>query len=357
MNGLTSRASANPKLSIIIVCWNDIEVIPECLRSIHAETKEVDFEVIVSDNGSTDSSVQFIRDTYPNVRIVENGTNLGFAKGNNAGIPLVRGEYVLFLNPDTIVLDRAFDRWMPYVEQHRDAGAFGCRVLNPDGTFQNAARPTPTAWRYLISALYLRWLGRLSDLFLSDTYEGWNGTTERDVDWVTGCCLLLPAKIVRALGGFDERFFYHFEEVDLCLRVRKAGYRILFDPEPQVIHLGGQSVSRFPIRFKLEAYRSRYRFFFKHYGERALWSIRWVSLLGLYLRRAGYGFRSWVLANEALGSRLEMYRVLVAWNLRLDPLRFILHGEEPAVGYEPLAPAPDMLDANGERGGDSPGFG
>jgi GT2 family glycosyltransferase len=332
------------KLSIVIICWNDMKVLPDCLRSIYAETKDLDFEIILSDNGSTDGSIEFVQEHYKKVRVVENRANLGYARGNNAGIPVASGEYVLILNPDTIILDRAFEKWMAYVERNPEAGAHGCRVLNPDGSFQNSARPTPSVWRYLIAALNLRWLGRFSDLFLSDTYVGWDGTTEREVDWVTGCCLLLPAKVLHDLDGFDERFFYHFEEADLCFRVRKAGYPILFYPDAEIVHLGGQSVNRFPIRFDLETYRSRYRFFFKHYGMTGMLRIRLVSLIGLQLRRFGYSLLRWFKPSEVLEKRLEMYRVLLEWNYNIDPMRFIERGDEPDVGYEPLQMAPDMFD-------------
>ena len=132
------------KLSIVIICWNDWKVLENCLRSIFDGTRKTEYEVIVSDNGSADGSVEHIREQFPAVNVVENRANLGFAKGNNAGIRAARGEYVLILNPDTIVHPGSLDCWMEYVNQHPDVGAFGCRVLNPDGTYQESARPFPT---------------------------------------------------------------------------------------------------------------------------------------------------------------------------------------------------------------------
>src|SRR2546430_8015638 len=143
------------KLSIVIICWNDLKVIANCLRSIFDETRDIDFEVIVSDNGSTDRSLEYIREHFGQVKIVENGANLGFAKGNNAGIRVAQGEYVLILNPDTIIHDHALEKLVAFADRHREAGAFGCRVLNPDGSFQNPARPVPTVFGYLIAALCL----------------------------------------------------------------------------------------------------------------------------------------------------------------------------------------------------------
>src|SRR5947209_837573 len=171
------------KLSIVTICWNDRETIRECLRSIYAETHSTEFEVIVSDNGSTDGSVEFIRQNYPQVCLIENRGNLGFAKGNNAGIWASRGQYVLILNPDTIIHDGALDKWVEFADRHPEAGGFGCRVLNRDGSYQGCARPFPTVWRDWVAALYLRALANLSDLFIGDTYTKWKGDTERPIDW------------------------------------------------------------------------------------------------------------------------------------------------------------------------------
>jgi GT2 family glycosyltransferase len=331
------------KLSIVIICWNDSKVIFNCLESIYRETTQTSFEVIISDNGSTDGSTTEIRRRYPRARVIENGANLGFARGNNAGIAVAHGQYVLILNPDTVILDSALDRLVSYADEHPEAGAFGCRVLNPDRSLQNSARPRPTVFREFLAALCLRWPGHLSEHFLADTYMGWEARTERTIDWQSGCCVLFQAALLKGLGGFDGRFFYHFEETDICFRVWKSGAPILFCPAAEIIHLGGQSVGRFPIRFVLETYRSRYRYFEKHHGRRGLVRMRWVCLLHLLIRWMGYGLAGCFRSGERTESRLAMYRVALRWNWRLDPVRFIEHGEEPDLGYAPLAPAPKRL--------------
>jgi len=202
----------------------DLRVVRDCLRSIYEGTHSTDFEVIVSDNGSTDGSVEFIREHFPQARVIENRANLRFARGNNVGIAASQGEYVLILNPDTIIHEGALDRWIDFADRHPEAGAFGCRVVGADGSYQESARPFPTIRRDLIAALYLRPLAKFSDFFTSDHYWGWNGDTERVVDWQCGCCILFRGDVLRNLGGFDEQFFYYYEEVDLCRRVSLAGY-------------------------------------------------------------------------------------------------------------------------------------
>ncbi|MBU6411647.1 MAG: glycosyltransferase family 2 protein, partial [Verrucomicrobia bacterium] len=262
-----------------------------------------------------------------------------------AGIKVARGEYVLILNPDTLIRDGALEKLAAFADRHPEAGAFGCRVLNPDGSFQNPARPIPTVFGWAIAALYLRWLGRLSPFFTSDRYPGWQGRSERPIGFQSGCCVLFRRDLLRRLGGFDERFFYHFEESDLCFRVWKSGSSVLFCPDAEITHLGGQSVGRFPIRFALETYRSGYRFFFKHYGWKGVTRIRWIYLANLWLRWTGYRLVKFVRPGEALDNRLKMYAVAMDWNWRLDPRRFIEEGIEPGVGYEPLAPAPKMAES------------
>lgn len=319
------------KLSIVIICWNDWKVIEGCLRSIFAGTHRIEYEVIVSDNGSTDGSVERIRAQFPAVRIVENRANLGFAKGNNAGIREARGEYVLILNPDTIVHDGSLDRWLDFAGRRPEAGAFGCLVRNPDGTRQESARPFPTVRRSTISALYLRPLGFLGRAFEPDTYVTWNGHTEREIDWQSGCCVMFRGDLLKRLGGFDERFFYHYEEVDLCYRVRAAGFPILFTPEASITHLGGQSVGRFPLRFAIETNRNRYRYFYKHFGRQGAIRCRRVLLIHMRVRQFGYRLVYWFKPTETVKNRLETYRVAMQWNRLLDPVEFAERGTEPRL--------------------------
>jgi GT2 family glycosyltransferase len=326
------------KLSIVIICWNDLKVITECLRSIFDGTHSTEFEVLVSDNGSTDGSVQFVRENYPAVKIVENGANLGFAKGNNAGIRQTTGDYVLILNPDTIIHDGSLDRWIAFADRHPNVGGFGCRVQNPDGSYQISSRPFPTIGRYWIAALGLRFLGRLSERFVSDQYPGWKGDSERNVDWQSGCCVMLRGGLLRQqLRGFDEQFFYHFEEVDLCKRVWDSGSSIRYTPEASITHLGGQSVGRFPIRFAIEKLRNRYRYFYKHYGEKGCRKCRTVTLAWFRVRQLYYGLLNFFKPSETRTKRLEMYKVAVQWNRMLDPVVFVESGREPVVNLNPTA--------------------
>lgn len=325
------------KLSIVILCWNDRRVICDCLESVYRSTHRIEFEVIVSDNGSTDGSAEEIRARFPRVCVIENGRNLRFSKGNNVGIAASRGEYILILNPDTIIHDGALDRWVNFAEEHAEAGAFGCRVLNPDGTYQGSAQPFPTISRDLIGALYLRGLSRVFSSIPCDTYAAWPGDTERAIDWQCGCCVMFRGSILRALGGFDERFFYYYEDVDVCHRVWRAGYSILYTPAVTITHLGGQSTRRAPLAFEVDKYRNRYRYFYKYYGRRGVRCCRLVALAWVVLRYVAHGAACLVKPTENRKHRLALLRVALRWNMLVHPVRFVEQGIDPQV--RPAAPA------------------
>jgi GT2 family glycosyltransferase len=324
------------KLSVIILSWNDLKVIPDCLQSIYSTTHKTDFEVIVSDNGSTDGSIEFIRKNYPQVRLIENGRNLRFAKANNVGIRASRGEYVLILNPDTIIHDRTLDEAVRMADQKPEVGAFGCRVLNVDGSYQESAWPFRSIRGEWITALYLRPLAYLSNWFVSDVYTGWRGERQRTVDWVSGCFILIRADLLTRLGGFDERFFYYYEDMDLCRRVRQAGYEVLYICEVTITHLGGHSTKkRFPpLAFALDREVTRYHYFHKYYGDRGARRARRISLVSLSLRRIGYKLIQLVKPTDDRANHLELLRNLFRWNYKVDPVRLVLNAEEPDLGIK-----------------------
>ncbi len=325
------------KLSIVILCWNDLKVIADCLASIYAGTRSVEFEVIVSDNGSTDGSTAFIRKEFPQVRIIENGVNLRFAKGNNVAIRVSRGEYVLILNPDTIIHEGTLDKLIAFADKHGEAGAFGCRVMNEDGTYQACIRPMFTVRSEWCAALGLGQLARLSDWFQPGVYVGWKGDTERTVGWPAGCFILFRGELLKQLGGFDEQFFYFYEDTDLCRRIWDSGHSILYTPDVTITHLGGQSTNkRFPpTGFALDSQVTRYLYYYKYYGEKGVRSCRRAALVSLLLRRLVYGV-VWFVRPTMAARKLELFRTLFKWNYNVDPMRLVQNGEEPALEAQPL---------------------
>jgi|SRR5579872_5250941 len=326
------------KLSIVILCWNDRKVIEDCLRSIYSSTRRTDFEIIVSDNGSIDGSVEVIRASYPEIHVVENGRNLRFAKANNVGIGASRGEYVLILNPDTVIHNGTLDRMLAAADEHPEAGAFGCKVLNRDGSYQVSARPFASFKGEWIAALYMRWLGRVNAWFTSDSYPGWTGTIQRQVDWISGCFILVRKNVLNLIGGFDEQFFYYFEDMDLCRRIWQTGYPILYIPGATITHLGGQSTKgRFtPLPFILDSQVTRYLYYYKYYGRSGVRRARRITFVSMLLRVLGLGLKQLVCPTEARRNRLETLRGVFEWNYRVNPVRLVENGEEPhLVGQAP----------------------
>jgi GT2 family glycosyltransferase len=325
------------KLSVVILCWNDIAVIGDCLRSILLGTRSTEFEVIVSDNGSTDGSIEFIRKNFPQVHLIENGANLRFAKGNNVGIRASRGEFVLILNPDTIINDDALDRIVAFADKHPEAGAMGCRVVNVDGSYQEHVRPLPSIRSEWMAAFHLGALARWSDWFNPGVYFGWKGEGEREVGWLAGCFILVRGELLRRLGGFDEQFFYYYEDTDLCRRIWEAGYPVLYTPDIKIIHLKGHSTKkRFPLGFELDKYVTRYRYFYKCYGRRGARQCRRVCLAWLFCRRVGLGLIQFLKPNEMRKLRLELYKVAMEWNWRVNPVKLVENGEEPQLAVPPM---------------------
>ena len=339
-----------PKLSIVIVCWNDKAVIIDAIRSVIEETKSTSYEILVSDNGSTDGSAELIEELFANeaVRVIRNGENLGFGRGNNAGFREAIGEYVLLLNPDTIVLNEALDKWMVDVENHPECGAFGTRLLYGDGSYQISARPFPTNRRIWQQVFGFGFLGLLSDAWNAGFYAGWAGTTDREIDWQSGACVMVRGDLLKQLKGLDPQFFYHFEEVDLCYRIRQMGLPIRFFAGAQITHLLGQTVKRDRSRFQIETLRNRLRYFAKHYGKKGAMNCRRATWLYYAVRVAALNIKGLLLSDEEAEIKAAMAYSSSRWLWHLDVQAFLENGVEPDLGFEPLVDHQQLVHAREE---------
>jgi GT2 family glycosyltransferase len=263
--------------------------------------------------------------------VIENGENLGFAKANNVAFLASSGEYILILNPDTIVQKGALDEWVRFADQHPEAGGFGCHVLNGDGSYQRTAEPFPTIWRFWIGSLCWHPLAYFVDMFIPYSYSHWKGDTERKIDWQWGCCLMVRGDLLKRLGGFDERFLYWCQDVDLCHRIWDAGHSILYAPQVTITHFGGLPQGRCELWFQLEKTRNLYHYFHKYYGNRGARHFRQISLVYLRARRLEWELLQRVRPTDEGSKRTEIYRICTEWNKRLDPTLFIQEGAEPQV--------------------------
>lgn len=341
---------ANPKLSIVIVCWNDKGVILDAIASVIRATHLTAYEIIVSDNGSTDDSVEQIETMFADhpVTVIRNGENLGFGRGNNVGIDHATGDYILLLNPDTIVHDHALDQWVQFADAHPGCGAFGIRLVYGDGSYQVSARPFPSNRRIWQQAFGLNWLGLLHKGWSAGTYAGWQGDSDRDIDWQSGACLLVRGEILKKLKGLDPQFFYHFEEVDLCYRIHQEGFCIRYFSGASITHLLGQTIKRDRSRFQIETLRNRIRYFDKHYGMRGASLCRLATFFYFTLRYLYDGFFAVVMKDAEALIKYPMALACCRWLWHLNPRSFISNGDEPDLGFLPLVEHETLVLAHEE---------
>jgi len=227
-------------LSIIIISWNTRTLLRACLSSIFRHPPPFAFEVIIVDNASSDGSPNLVRAEFPEVRLVENQANLGFATAGNQGAGSAAGRYLLFLNSDTCVHAATLSGAVSYMNRYPQTGIMGCRTLNPDGSLQGSAMAFPTALRIFANVSGLSRFFKLSRLR--------NQLHLRGYDYVQGSFLIIAKSVFDHCDGFDERFFLYGEDVDLCLRVREAGLRIGYETGISITHHGGGSSENTALR-------------------------------------------------------------------------------------------------------------
>lgn len=220
-----------PKLTVIILNYNTKELLDDCLASVKKYSSEVPMQVIVSDNASTDGSVEMVKKKHPWVEIVE-GPNSGFSKGNNRARKMVKGSMVLFLNPDTVVKSQVFAKTVRYLEEHPKVGAVTCKLVLENGDMdKDVRRKFPTPW---ISFQRLV-LGKTKQYY----YEYIPESATHEVDAIQGAFFLSYKKLLDRVGWFDENYFFDGEDVDLCYQIKKAGYKLVYYPDVYIIHLKG----------------------------------------------------------------------------------------------------------------------
>lgn len=257
--------SDQPAVSVVVLSWNTRELLDACLNSLWRGVDDCAVEVIVVDNASTDGSAELVESAHPRARLIRNDRNLGYAAGNNVGIRAARGRYVFLLNSDTEVRPDAIGRLVAYLESHPEAGAVSPQLRNPDGTIQRACMRFPTL---LVALGFDTWFGeraplkRVIDRYF---YRDYDHAVSRDVEQPPAAAVLLPRRVLDQVGLLDEDLFLFFNDVDLCRRIHRAGYRIHFLVEAQVMHHGGASTRRFA-DFALEWHRNRARYYQRAYG-------------------------------------------------------------------------------------------
>jgi GT2 family glycosyltransferase len=329
------------KLSIIIVNYNVRPFLESALVSVQKAMEGIDGEVIVVDNASDDGSAEMLRQRFPDVRLIVNGKNLGFAAANNVALKTSQGEQILLLNPDTLIQEDTLRVMINFLDNHPDVGLAGCKVLNPDGSFQLACRRSfPTPWVAFTKIAGLSSIFPRSPLFARYNLTYLDPEQAYEVDAVSGSFMFVRRTAVDAAGGLDEQFFMYGEDLDWCYRIKKEGWKIFYTPATQIIHYKGESARRSDIDEVKLFYQAMHLFVKKHF-KRGFFP---PFILGL-----GIAVREWVafLVRIARPLRAAILDLLFV-NLALLLAELVWFGELfrlPAHAYPVTTTVPWLIIA------------
>ncbi len=272
-------------LTVILVSYNVRLFLDQALMSLQKALVGYDHQIIVVDNASTDGSVDFVAKKFPRVTLLQNKTNVGFARANNQALSISRGEYICLINPDTIVQENTFTVLLHVLQKHPRAGMVTCKVLNPDGTLQLACRRSfPTPWVAFTKIVGLanlfpksKWFGRYNLTFL-------DADKIAKVEAISGSFMFLRRQVVQDVGMLDESFFMYGEDLDWCYRIHQAGYGIYYVPQTQIIHFKGESSKKSPFEQRRLFYEAMRLFVKKHFHGRQAYLPSWILISAIWMR-------------------------------------------------------------------------
>lgn len=272
------------QLSIVIVNYNVRELLLNAIASLYVAMEGIDGEIIVVDNASSDGAIEALGRDFPDVRTFPLERNLGFGAANNIGIEAARGRFILLINPDTIVQERTIRTMIEFMDAHPDAGIAGCKILNPDGSYEPASkRGFPSPWSSFCRVFGLSRLFPKSKLFGGYNLTHLDPESTSSIDAISGCFMFCRAHVLRDLGGFDTDFFMYGEDLDLCFRAKELGWSVYYHPATSIMHLKGESTRRSALDALAVFYQAMEIFAAKHFrGNRPL---LWLIRIGIRLRR------------------------------------------------------------------------
>jgi hypothetical protein len=324
--------ASTPDLSIIIVSWNVRDLLRICLRSIRQSVKTLErwnVETLVVDNASTDGSAAMVAAEFAEVRLTTNTENLGFTRGNNQGLAVARGRCVFFLNPDTEVVGDALETMLAHLDADPEVGALGPQLRYGDGSLQSSRRrfptfamalfeSTPLAWHWPANPWARRYRMEDGETFeVSETSKVFREGTTRQamaepVDWLVGAALMTRRAVVDQVGGFDEGYFMYSEELDLCRRIKEAGWRIVYLPAAQIIHHEGKSSEQVVAARHIRFQTSKVRYFRKFHGPFQAEALR-VFILASFAVEWWLEAGKWLLGSQRplRRERMAAYRQLL----------------------------------------------
>lgn len=301
-------------LSIIIISWNTKQLLLDCIESIYKTTKKINFEIIVVDNASNDGSAEMVDKIFKKVILVENNENIGFARANNVAFPLAAGRYVLLLNSDTIVLQGSLDLAVEFMNKNGGLGALTPKILNADGSIQHPCyikEPSISAEFYESFELQ-----RIFNLRRNDSIPAKDVVCE--VAHACGCSLFFRKEALDQVGYLDERMIFSFEDADICIRIRRKGWRILYYPDSRIVHFGGASRSKHKNKAVNAILQSKYAFYRKYHGRLYVSALA-VCLIASALIKAliATGLLFSKNSRSVGKSYINYYWAIIFWHIKL----------------------------------------
>lgn len=280
------------QLSVIIVNYNVKYFLEQCLLSVIKALKNIEGEIIVVDNHSTDDSASFFKDRFQEVQFIWNTDNTGFAKANNQALELASGKYILFLNPDTIVPEDCFEKCISFIQSQKNECASGIRMIDGAGNFLKESKrafPSPSTSLYKLSGLAKMF--KHSKKFTRYHLGYLNEHENHEVDVLAGAFMLIPRKILQKVGGFDEDFFMYGEDIDLSYRIKKAGFSNWYFSQSSIVHFKGESTKKGSLNYVKMFYKAMGIFVKKHYAGKQARFYRFLIFVGIFLRAGLSAFR------------------------------------------------------------------
>lgn len=315
---------SSPDLTISIVSYNTSALLRDCLNSVYENIRDIKLEVIVVDNNSTDKSAEMLKKGFPQITLIQNKENVGFAKANNQALRKSKGRSFLLLNSDTVLSPNSLNTMVNFIDSHPKVGVVGCRLFYPDGSVQPWPCISSNVWSSLWLALFGllnvkrllpgprfrsflgRYFRRIMDKGMA-SYLGhyWDNRSVQEVDQVSGACLLARRSAIEQTGLLDENFFMYGEDIDWCIRMKQEGWKVYLLSDVKVIHYASQSFKETSNPPLLQKYKSMYYFFEKHYGRKAAISLK-ILVISSMLIKEGFFLVTYLLSSKREESKMRL---------------------------------------------------
>lgn len=316
---------ARPLVTVLVVNYNTACLLQDMYSDLYAGDNGVDLNFVIIDNASCDGSVAVIDQTFSGAHVIVNKNNVGFGRANNQALPYIKGDFLLLLNTDAFVRQDTLQKTVTYMTMHKECGVLGVKLVGRDKSLQPSCRYFPTPLNVFLSRTgldrFVPWVRLVDDL-------SWDHASVRECDWVPGCYYLIRREVVDRVGLFDPRFFLYYEEVDHCRRVKEAGWKVVYFPDTEVVHIGGESaksagkLSEAGRQLSDMQVESELLYFRKHYGRMGLTLHMLLVALGDFILVVKHLLKGrWRAISASCKNDMLVWRLLRATHWATRPTR------------------------------------